>query len=102
MVTERVKEWIEFVTHSLPLKEKEKEIVQTRAIELANNYMNSLSDQDERLPSDIALSTIYLSCQEVGMPLSQYRIARSSERGLIGWPCIVLDICNKINTNLTR
>jgi hypothetical protein len=102
LVTENVKEWIEYVTHSLPLKEREKEIVQTKAIELASIYLNSLSDQDERRPLDIALSTIYLSCQEVGMPLSQYRIARSSERGLIGWPCIVLDICNKINTNLTK
>ena len=85
------------VSALLPFSSEEKLKIKERALELSEQYINSLEQDDERFPKDIVLSSIYLSSHESGKNVSHYEIAKITGNSLSSWPRIVIDMDKRIN-----
>lgn len=95
-------EQIKFVSQKLPFDSQSKKDIQEYAINLARSYIRKLKDDEERFPTDIALSAVYISSNELGKPISQYEVAKSAGFDLVRWPCIVSDMNKRVNNKSSK
>lgn len=97
-----IEERITLIARRLSFDESTKQSVKTKAVELANRYLDQLSEEEERSTLDVALSAIYISCLKSGIKISQTQIASSVINGLNRWPCVVVDMDNKLKMRKVR
>ena len=97
-----IEEQIEFISQGLPFDPQTKKEIKKLAIDFAHSYLSKLKEHEERFPTDIALSAIYISSNELGKAISQYEIAKMSGFDLVRWPCIVSDMNRRVNNKSSK
>ena len=80
------------ISQVLPCSPQEKERISDLAIEISRTYLESLPRDEERYIVDVALSSVYLSSNNVGCRFSYSEISKNSGYSLSSWPRIVKDI----------
>jgi len=102
MMRTSIEERITLITRRLSLDKSTKQSVETKAVELANRYLNLLSEEEERSTLDVALSAVYISCLKSGVKISQTQIASSVINGLNRWPCVATDMDDRLKLRKVR
>ena len=97
-----IEERIALIARRLSFDESTKHSVKTKAVELANKYLDQLSEDEERSTLDVALSAVYISCLKSGVKISQTEIASSVINGLNRWPCVVADMNKRLEAREVR
>ena len=97
-----IEEQIEFISQELPFDSQTKKEIRKLAINFAHYYLSKLKEDEERFPTDIALSAIYISSNELGKSISQYEVAKISGFDLVRWPCIVSDMNKRVNNKTSK
>jgi len=87
-VAHKIKE----ISHVLPCSQTDKDRIREMAIDISREYLDSLPEAEVRYPVDIALSSVYISSNNLGCRFSYSDISKNTGYSLTSWPRIVKDI----------
>ncbi len=84
------------LTQVLQCSPEQKKQIASAAVELSSNYLKRLSSNDDRYVVDIALSSVYLSSNQVGCKVSLQDVSKQTGHSLFSWTRIVKDMQKKV------
>ena len=80
------------ISNVLPCSLEEQSEIKELAFQKTKEYLLKLKKTEERFPLDVALSTVYLSSNEIGCRITYSELSKNTGYPLSTWTKIVQDI----------